>query len=196
MENIAINEKQTLYHITKELNGAPQKYTKVVTIETIEKDHSSYRKALFQYFQKDLGISAETTIAEIQQPVESDPEEYEYGSNNPTTAQDKFTVNKKLRILSPTTPLYHQTPQSRIVFNPPPETHWNKLLEEYGSLFGNLTPAASQPEGNMSIWEQPPAQNPIESASFLMEGTTILQPIGSSNKGKQPALALRKHSNM
>ncbi|KAG9289638.1 hypothetical protein G9A89_014373 [Geosiphon pyriformis] len=42
----------------------PQKYIKVVTIGTIEKDHSSYGKALFQYFQKDLGISVETTYAE------------------------------------------------------------------------------------------------------------------------------------
>ncbi|KAG9286091.1 hypothetical protein G9A89_022768 [Geosiphon pyriformis] len=151
MENIAINKKQTLCLITKELNGAPQKYTKVVTIETIEKDHFSYGKALFQYFRKDLGIPTETTITEsdfcnyinakinylldhttntkrfgeqihqsllrylittttraivetlhivdkdikhyvtkqfsqVQQPVESNSEEYEYRSNNPTTA--------------------------------------------------------------------------------------------------------------
>ncbi|KAG9301860.1 hypothetical protein G9A89_004539 [Geosiphon pyriformis] len=133
---------------------------------------------------------------QVQQPIESDLKEYEYGSNNSTTVQDKSTVNKKPRILFLTTPSYHQTLQSRIVFNPPLETHWNKSLEEYGSLFGNLTPAVSQPEGNTSTWEQPSAQNPIESASPLIEGTAILQPIGSSDKEKQSALAPGKHSNM
>ncbi|KAG9289637.1 hypothetical protein G9A89_014372 [Geosiphon pyriformis] len=141
-------------------------------------DHSSYEKALFQYFQKDLGISAETTYAEttttraiaetlhiidtdikyymtqqfsqVQQPVESDPEEYENKSNNPITAQAKSIVNKKPRVLSPTTPSYHQTPQT---------------------------------------------QNLAESASPLMEKTAILQPIGSSDKEKQPALAPGEHSN-
>ncbi|KAG9304190.1 hypothetical protein G9A89_019752 [Geosiphon pyriformis] len=116
---------------------------------------------------------------QVQQPVESDPEEYENKSNNPVTTQAKSTVNKKPRVLSPTTPSYHQTPQ-----------------REYGSLFGNLTPAASQTEENPSTWEQPPAQNLAESASLLTEKTAILQPIGSSDKGKQPALAPREHSNM
>ncbi|KAG9305660.1 hypothetical protein G9A89_022582 [Geosiphon pyriformis] len=104
---------------------------------------------------------------QVQQPVESDPEEYENKSNNPITAQAKSTVNKKPRVLSPTTPSYHQTLQSRIVFNPPLETQletpqtpgnqhpwnqhsWTKSLEEYRSLFGNLTPAASQTEENLS----------------------------------------------
>ncbi|KAG9287730.1 hypothetical protein G9A89_004133 [Geosiphon pyriformis] len=43
----------------------------------------------------------------LQQPVKSDPEEYENESNNPVTAQAKSTVNKKPRVLSPTTPSYH-----------------------------------------------------------------------------------------
>ncbi|KAG9302124.1 hypothetical protein G9A89_020558 [Geosiphon pyriformis] len=190
----------------------PQKYIKVVTIGTIRKDHSLYGKALFQYFQKDLRIPAETTYTEIQQPVESDLKEYENKSNNSITAQAKSTVNKKPRVLSPTTPSYHQTPQSRIVFNPPPETQsetlqtsgnshswnqhsWTKSLEEYRSLFGNLTPAAGQTEGNPLTWEQPLAQNLAESASLLTEETAILQPIGSSNKGKQPTLAPGEHLN-
>ncbi|KAG9296872.1 hypothetical protein G9A89_006827 [Geosiphon pyriformis] len=171
------------------------------------------RKALFQYFRKDLGIPAGIIYAEIQQPVESDSEEYKNKFNNPVTAQAKSMVNKKPKVLSPTTPSYHQTPQSRIVFNPPLETQsetprtpgnphpwnqhsWTKSLGEYGLLFGNLTPAASQTEGNLSTWEQPPAQNLVESASPLTEETAILQPIGSSNKGKQPALAPGEHSNM
>ncbi|KAG9295158.1 hypothetical protein G9A89_006139 [Geosiphon pyriformis] len=122
---------------------------------------------------------------QVQQPVESDLEEYKNESNNPITAQAKSTVNKKPRIS-----------QSRIVFNPPPETHWTKSLGEYGSLFGNLTPAAGQTEGNPSTWEQPPIQNLAESASLLIEETAILQLIGLSNKEKQPALAPREHLNM
>ncbi|KAG9288763.1 hypothetical protein G9A89_023060 [Geosiphon pyriformis] len=47
----------------------------------------------------------------------------------------------------------------------------------------------------MSTWEQPPAQNPAESASLLIKGTTILQSIGTSDKGKQPALTSGKHLN-
>ncbi|KAG9305101.1 hypothetical protein G9A89_007741 [Geosiphon pyriformis] len=131
------------------------------------KNHSSYGKALFQYFQKDLEIPAETTYTEIQQPVKFDLEEYENKSNNPITAQAKSTVNKKPRVLSPITPSYHQTPQ-----------------------------IASQIEKNPSTWEQPPAQNLAELASPLMEETAILQPIGSSDKEKQLALASGEHSNM
>ncbi|KAG9297098.1 hypothetical protein G9A89_019379 [Geosiphon pyriformis] len=148
----------------------------------------------------------------VQQPIESDLKEYEYGSNNLTTAQDKSTVNKKPRVLFPTTPSYHQTLQSRIVFNPLLETQsetlqtsgnshswnqhsWTKSLGEYGSLFGNLISAAGQTKENMSTWEQPLTQNLAESASPLMEKTAILQPIGLSNKGKQPVLALGEHSN-
>ncbi|KAG9305981.1 hypothetical protein G9A89_009305 [Geosiphon pyriformis] len=108
---------------------------------------------------------------------------YENRSNNPTTAQDKSTINKKPRFFFPTILSYYQTSQSRIVFNPPPETQ-------------NLTPTAGQTKRNMSTWKQPPAQNPAESASSLMKGTAILQPIGSSNKEKQLALASREHSNM
>ncbi|KAG9299689.1 hypothetical protein G9A89_006405 [Geosiphon pyriformis] len=202
----------------------PQKYIKVVTIGTIGKDHFSYGKALFQYFRKDLGISAGTAYAEtiaetlciintdikyyvtqqfpqVQQPVKSNPEEYKNKSNNPITAQAKSTVNKKPR-----------TPQSRIVFNSPLETQsetprtpgnphpwnqhsWTKSLGEYRLLFGNLTLAASQTEENPSTWEQPLAQNLAESISPLTEKTAILQPIGLSDKGKQPALAPGEHSN-
>ncbi|KAG9286664.1 hypothetical protein G9A89_012214 [Geosiphon pyriformis] len=115
---------------------------------------------------------------QVQQPVESDPKEYEYGSNNSITAQDKSTVNKKPRFLSPTTPSYHQT-----------------LQREYGVQFGNHIPTASQIEENMSTWKQLPAQNPAKLASLLIEGTAILQSIGSSNKRKQLALASRKHLN-
>ncbi|KAG9299052.1 hypothetical protein G9A89_020365 [Geosiphon pyriformis] len=238
----------------------PQKYIKVTTIETIGKNHSSYGKALFQYFRKDLGIPTETAYTEsdfcnyinakidcllghatdterlgeqihqsllgystatitqaiaetlhiidtdikyyvaqqfsqVQQLVESDPEEYENTSNNAVTAQAKSMVNKKPRVLFSTTPSYYQTLQSRIVFNPSLETHWTKSLGKYELLFGNLTPAAGQTERNLSTWEQPPAQNLVESAFHLMEETAILQPIGSSNKGKQPALAPKKHLN-
>ncbi|KAG9298362.1 hypothetical protein G9A89_003179 [Geosiphon pyriformis] len=150
---------------------------------------------------------------QVQQPMESNSEEYENESNNPVTAQAKFTVNKKPRVLFPTTLSYYQTSQSRIVFNPPLETQsetprtpgnphswnqhsWTKLLRKYGLLFGNLTPAAGQTEGNLSTWKQPPAQNLAESASFLTKETAILQPIGSSDKRKQPALAPREHLNM
>ncbi|KAG9299935.1 hypothetical protein G9A89_009663 [Geosiphon pyriformis] len=205
MKNVAIDERQTLCLITKELNG----------------------KALFQYFRKDLGIPAETTYAEsdfcnyinakidcllgcatdtgrlgkqihqsllgystatttrtiaetlriintdikyyvtqqfpqVQQSVEFDSKEYENKSNNPVTAQAKFTT---------------------------------KLLGKYGSLFGNFTPAAGQTEENSSTWEQPLAQNLTESASPLIEETAILQPIGLSDKGKQPALAPGEHLN-
>ncbi|KAG9292725.1 hypothetical protein G9A89_008313 [Geosiphon pyriformis] len=126
-------------------------------------------------------IPAETTITEsnfcnyintkinLQQPIESDPEKYKYRFNNPTIVQDKSMVNKK--------------------------PSWTKSLGEYRLLFENLTSTASQTERNISTWEQPPAQNPTESASPLMERTAILQPISTSNKGKQPALAPREHSN-
>ncbi|KAG9299982.1 hypothetical protein G9A89_009710 [Geosiphon pyriformis] len=177
--------------------------------DTTEHSKDTQKKALFQYFQKDLEIPAETTITEsdfcnyINAKINcllgrtTDTErlgEQIYqtllGSNNPTTAQD-----------------------NRIVFNPPPETQlktpqtpgnphpwgqysWTKSLGEYGSLFENLIPTASQTEKNMSTWKQPPAQNPAESASSLTEKTAILQSIGTSNKEKQSALAPREHSNM
>ncbi|KAG9294592.1 hypothetical protein G9A89_008071 [Geosiphon pyriformis] len=103
----------------------------------------------------------------VQQPIESDPEEYKNESNNLVTAQAKSMVNKKPRAFSPTTLSYHQTPQNRIVFNTLPETQsetlqtpknphpwnqhsWTKSLGEYGSLFGNLIPAAGQTEENPS----------------------------------------------
>ncbi|KAG9287163.1 hypothetical protein G9A89_003011 [Geosiphon pyriformis] len=223
----ALKEKliTAMYTNVKVDDRALQKFTKVATIRTIRKDHSPYGRGLFQYFRKDLGIPAETTIAEsdfcnyinakincllgratdtgrlgkqihqsllgyltttttqaitetlciintdikhyvtkqfsqVQQPVKSNPEEYKYKSNNPTTAQDKSTVNKKPRFLFPTTFSYHQTPHSRIVFNPLLETQietpqtlenshpwgqhsWTKSLGKYGLLFGNLTPTAS-----------------------------------------------------
>ncbi|KAG9300173.1 hypothetical protein G9A89_010583, partial [Geosiphon pyriformis] len=138
--------------------------------------------------------------------------EYKDESNNSITAQAKSMVNKKPKFFSPTTPSYHQTSQSRIVFNPSLETQsetpqtpgnphpWNqhsctKLLGEYGLLFGNLILAAGQTEGNLLTWKQLPAQNLAESASSLMEKTAILQPIDSSDKEKQPALAPREHLN-
>ncbi|KAG9298206.1 hypothetical protein G9A89_002694 [Geosiphon pyriformis] len=116
---------------------------------------------------------------QVQQPVESDPEEYKYRSNNPTTAQDKFTVNKKPRVLFPTTSLYHQTPQ-----------------KEYGLLFGNLTPTLNKTDRNTSTWEPPPTQSLTESSIIISEKTAILQPIGKINKGKQPELAPEEHSSM
>ncbi|KAG9289639.1 hypothetical protein G9A89_014374 [Geosiphon pyriformis] len=115
---------------------------------------------------------------QVQQPVESNPKEYKNESNNPITAQAKSTVNKKPRVLFPTTSSYHQTSQ-----------------KEYESLFGNLTPAASQTKENPLTWEQLPAQNLAESASPLMKKTAILQSISSSDKKKQPALAPGEHSN-
>ncbi|KAG9307079.1 hypothetical protein G9A89_016907 [Geosiphon pyriformis] len=71
-----------------------------------------------------------------------------------------------------------------------------KSLENTDCCLEIFTPAASQTEGNPSTWEQPPAQNLAESASPLTEETAILQPIGSSNKEKQPALAPGEHLNM
>ncbi|KAG9298553.1 hypothetical protein G9A89_018912 [Geosiphon pyriformis] len=121
-------------------------------------------------------------FSQVQQPVESDPEEYENKSNNPVTAQAKFMVNKKLRVLFPTTPSYYQTPQIRNITN-----SWKSTLLELTQL--------DQITRRIWIAEQPPAQNLTESAFSLMEKTAILQPIGSSDKGKQPALAPRKHSN-
>ncbi|KAG9293193.1 hypothetical protein G9A89_010530 [Geosiphon pyriformis] len=114
---------------------------------------------------------------QVQQPVESDSKEYENESNNLVTVQVKSTVNKKPRVLSPTTPSYHQTAQSRIKSTPLKSTQLDQITRR--------------------IWiaEQPPAQNLAESASPLMEETAILQPIGSSDKKKQPALAPREHSN-
>ncbi|KAG9294731.1 hypothetical protein G9A89_008210 [Geosiphon pyriformis] len=149
--------------ISHQVYLALQRYTKVVTIRTIEKNHSfdfcNYINTKIncllghitdtgrlekQIHQSLLGYSTTTitqAIAEtlcivdtnikhyitkqfsqIQQPVESDPEEYKYRSNNLTTAQDKSMINKKPRFLSLTIPSYHQTLQSSIVFNPPLET--------------------------------------------------------------------------
>ncbi|KAG9295012.1 hypothetical protein G9A89_017806 [Geosiphon pyriformis] len=229
----------------------PQKYIKVATIRTIGKNYSSYEKALFQYFRKDLGIPVETAYAksdfcnyintkidcllgcatdtgrlreqiyqslleystaittqaitetlhiintdikyyvaqqfpQVQQPVESDSEEYKNKSNNSITAQAKSTVNKKPR---------SETPRTPGNLHPWNQHSWTKSLGEYKLLFGNLTPVASQTEGNLSTWEQPPAQNLAESASPLMEETAILQLIGSSDKRKQPVLTPREHSN-
>ncbi|KAG9285763.1 hypothetical protein G9A89_013188 [Geosiphon pyriformis] len=116
----------------------------------------------------------------IQQPVEFNPEEYEYKSNNPTTAQDKSTVNKKPRVFFPTTPLYHQTPQIRNTTN-----------------FWKFTPLKLTQLDQITrrIQIAPPAQNLAELASPLTEKTAILQSIGSSDKGKQPALTPGEHSN-
>ncbi|KAG9288719.1 hypothetical protein G9A89_004338 [Geosiphon pyriformis] len=119
-------------------------------------------------------------FSQVQQLVESNPEKYKNKSNNLTTAQAKSMVNKKPRFLSPTTPLYYQTPQSRIVFNPPPETQletpqtpenlhpwnqhsWTKLLRKYGLLFGNLTPIINKTDRNTLMWEPLPTQPLTES---------------------------------
>ncbi|KAG9286143.1 hypothetical protein G9A89_010157 [Geosiphon pyriformis] len=165
----------------------PQKYIKVVTIGTIRKDHFSYRKALFQYFRKDLRIPVETAYAEsnfcnyintkidclldcatdterlkkqIYQSllgystamttqaitetlhiIDTNIKYYEYKNefNNPVTAQAKSTINKKPRVLSPTTLSYHQTLQSRIVFNPPLKTQkiWIAVWKSYPSSQSN-----------------------------------------------------------
>ncbi|KAG9285978.1 hypothetical protein G9A89_022654 [Geosiphon pyriformis] len=240
----SIIESTKRYHFPYPLNYKstetehPQKYIKVATIGTIGKNHSSYRKALFQYFQKDLGIPVETTYAEnnfcnyinakincllghttdtgrlgkqiyqsllgystatttqaiaetlciididikyyvaqqfsqVQQPVESNSEEYENKSNNPTS-QSRIVFNPLLETQS-------ETPQTPGNPHPWNQHSWTKSLEEYKSLFRNLTPAD--------------AQNLAESASPLIEETAILQLIGSSDKGKQPALAPGEHSN-
>ncbi|KAG9302274.1 hypothetical protein G9A89_008765 [Geosiphon pyriformis] len=87
-----------------------------------------------------------------------------------------------------------ENPTNSVLYNQKLNS-WTKSLGKYGSLFGNLTPAAGQTEGNPSTWKQPPAQNLAELASLLTEKTAILQPIGLSNKRKQPALASREHSN-
>ncbi|KAG9301870.1 hypothetical protein G9A89_004549 [Geosiphon pyriformis] len=105
-------------------------------------------------------------FSQIQQPVESNLKEYKYRSNNLTTVQDKSTVNKKPRILSPTTSSYHQTPQSRIVFNSHPKTQ----LE---------TPCTS---GNSHPWGQHSWTKSLEEYELL-------------DKEKQPALAPREHLN-
>ncbi|KAG9294732.1 hypothetical protein G9A89_008211 [Geosiphon pyriformis] len=47
----------------------------------------------------------------------------------------------------------------------------------------------------MSTWEQPSAQNPIESAFPLIEETAILQPIGLSNVTKSRMIKLHNTLN-
>ncbi|KAG9296684.1 hypothetical protein G9A89_009943 [Geosiphon pyriformis] len=184
---VNLEKKVHLYKKDK----TPQKFTKVATIGTVEKDHFPYGRALFQYFQKDLGIPAETTYAKIQQPVKSDPEEYKDESNNSATAQAKSTVNKKPKFLSLTTLLYHQTPQSRMN-----QHNWTNSLEEYGLLFGNLIPTINKTDRNMLMREPPPTQLLTKLSTTLSEKPVILQPIGKINKRKQPELAPEKHPSM
>ncbi|KAG9302630.1 hypothetical protein G9A89_007334 [Geosiphon pyriformis] len=127
MENIAIDERQTLCLITKELNslsvtfGAPCEVINSQKQSTPEIHKSAIAETLY-IVDTDIKHYVTKQFPQVQQPVESDSEEYEYRPNNLTTAQNKSMVNKKPRVLSPTTPSYHQTPQSRIVFNPPLET--------------------------------------------------------------------------
>ncbi|KAG9292610.1 hypothetical protein G9A89_006982 [Geosiphon pyriformis] len=109
-------------------------------------------------------------IHQIQQPVESNLEEYEYRSNNPTTVQDKST-----NCIQPTP----ENPVRNTTNSEKPTPLESTKLEQ---IIGRIRIA-------------PSAQNPTESAFPLMERTVILQPIDSSNKEKQPALALREHSN-
>ncbi|KAG9303262.1 hypothetical protein G9A89_013588 [Geosiphon pyriformis] len=195
----------------------PQKYIKVATIGTIGKDHSSYGKALFQYFRKDLGIPAGTAYAEsdfcnyinakidcltnpskltrvlnIQQPVESDSEEYENKFNNSITAQAKSMVNKKPRVLSPTTPSYHQTSQIGNTTN-----SWKSTPLESTQL-DQITRRI-----RIAVWKSYSSsrlnrRKPINlgtATSTKSKETAILQLIGLSDKGKQLVLAPGEHSN-
>ncbi|KAG9300717.1 hypothetical protein G9A89_023515 [Geosiphon pyriformis] len=159
-----------------------------------------------QIYQSLLEYSTATTtraITETLHIIDTDIKyymEYKNESNNSVTAQAKSTVNKKPRVFSPTTPSYYQTPQIGNTTNswkstPLESTQLDQITRKIWIAVGNLTPAASQTEGNPSTWEQPPAQNLAESAFPLTEETAILQPIGSSNKGKQSALAPGEHSN-
>ncbi|KAG9305431.1 hypothetical protein G9A89_021149 [Geosiphon pyriformis] len=120
---------------------------------------------------------------QVQQPVESDSEDTKMNLTN-------------LIVFNPPPETQLEIPQTPGNLHPWNQHSWTKSLGEYGSLFENLNSAAGQTEGNLSTWEQPPAQNLAESASLLTEETAILQPIGSSDKGKQPALAPGEHSNM
>ncbi|KAG9290552.1 hypothetical protein G9A89_020922 [Geosiphon pyriformis] len=107
---------------------------------------------------------------QIQQPVKSDPEEYENESNNPITVQAK----------------------SMNCIQPIPRNSVRNTMNSWKS-----TPLESTQLNQITrrIRIAPPAQNLVESASLLIEETAILQPIGSSDKGKQPALAPEEHSN-
>ncbi|KAG9301701.1 hypothetical protein G9A89_016772 [Geosiphon pyriformis] len=145
-----------------------------------------------QIHQSLLGYSTATTIQAITKTLlESDPEEYEDESNNFITVQAKFMVNKKPRFLSPTTPSYYQTFQSRIVFNSLPETQletpqtpenpyswnqhsWTKSLGEYGLLFGNLSPTFNKTDSNTLTWEPPPTQLLTELSATPSKETAIL----------------------
>ncbi|KAG9289247.1 hypothetical protein G9A89_002590, partial [Geosiphon pyriformis] len=106
--------------------------------------------------------------------------EYENKSNNPITAQAKSMVKKKPRVLSSTTPSYYQTPQIGNTTN-----FWKSTPLESTQL-DQITRRIQ-----IAVWKS----YPTESASSLMEETAILQSIGSSDKGKQPALAPKEHLN-
>ncbi|KAG9293529.1 hypothetical protein G9A89_005532 [Geosiphon pyriformis] len=211
------NQCTSITNIVKILNTkALQRYTKVVTIETIKKDHSSYRRALFIYFQKDLGIPAETTIAEsdfcnyinakincllncaintgkLGEQIYQSLLGYSTTTTTQAIAETLHIVNMDIKHYM--TKRFFQVQQS-VEFN----------LEKYKDRSNNLTTAQNKSTtkslgeyeslfGNLTPTEQPLAQNPAESASLLMEKTAILQSIGFSNKEKQPALAPREHSN-
>ncbi|KAG9298867.1 hypothetical protein G9A89_015888 [Geosiphon pyriformis] len=124
-------------------------------------------KQIHQSLLRYLTTTTTQVIAETLCIVNMDIKhyEYEYGSNNPTTAQDKSMVNKKPRIFSPITPSYHQTSQ---IGN---TTNFWKLTSLESTKLEQITER---------IQIAPPAQNPTELASLLMEGTAILQPIGST----------------
>ncbi|KAG9287645.1 hypothetical protein G9A89_023995 [Geosiphon pyriformis] len=122
-------------------------------------------------------------VLNIQQPVESDSEEYESKPNNAAATQEQ--VKSTL-----------ETPQTFGNLHPWGQYSWTKLLEEYGSLFGNLIPTINKTDGNMSTWEPPPIQLLTKTSTTLFEETAILQPIEKINKKKQPELAPREHSSI
>ncbi|KAG9305668.1 hypothetical protein G9A89_022590 [Geosiphon pyriformis] len=191
--------------LEKQIHQSLLGYSTAITTQTITKTLCIIDTNIKYYMAKQF--------LQVQQPVKSNPEEYKNKFNNPITAQAKSTVNKKPRFLSPTTPSYHQTLQSRIVFNSPSETQsetpqtpgnpyswnqhsWTKSLEEYGSLFGNFSSTLNKTDRNMSMWELLPTQPLTESSITSSEETAILQPIGKINKRKQPELAPGEHSSM
>ncbi|KAG9284680.1 hypothetical protein G9A89_003640, partial [Geosiphon pyriformis] len=85
-------------------------------------------------------------------------------------------------------------PNNSIISSDTP--NWTKSLEEYGSLFGNLTPTINKTDKNTSTWKPLTAQISVGSATSLIEGTAILQSIGSNDKKKHPELAPGEPSKM
>ncbi|KAG9307012.1 hypothetical protein G9A89_003063 [Geosiphon pyriformis] len=93
---------------------------------------------------------------QVQQPVESDLEKYKYRSNNFTTAQDKFMVNKKPKVFSSTTPSYHQTPQKPLPTQPLTESSTTSsektaILQPIGKINKEKQPELALGEHSTSI---------------------------------------------